>query len=180
MKHNLEGMILMLDVLKEAIGMLDADEKIELYGFLRKDLKDSGAIQTYNMIGEFGERAVINFYNNSSSLTNLRPAKIGMKCFDVINKYGERYSIKATTNNQTSVFNGLNDKGSALPQKRLFEYIIIVVLDEDMSSKVIYELDWDAFLSLKKWHNGKRTWYLSITNELKRKAKILYSVDKAV
>jgi hypothetical protein len=44
--YNLEEAILMINLLKEAIGMLNSDEKIELYGFLRKSLKDDGAMQT--------------------------------------------------------------------------------------------------------------------------------------
>lgn len=165
----------MVDLLKEAIRMLDADESIELYGFLRKNLKDTGTVKTYNMVGEFGERAVLNFYNSSPSLPNLRAVKIGTKIIDAVNdENGERYSIKAKTSSKsnTGVFNGLNDIDSELPQEQLFEYAVIVIFDEDMSPKTIYELDWDNFLSLKKWNKDKRTWYLPITKELKRKAKV--------
>ncbi|MFY0800923.1 hypothetical protein [Peribacillus frigoritolerans] len=147
----------MMDVLKEAIGMLNSDEKIELYGFLRKSLKDDGTIQTYNVVGDFGERKTLNFYTNSPLLPNLQAVRVGTKYVDAINANNERYSIKATTTNTTSVFNGLNDPDSELLQEKKFEYVIIVMFNEDMSLKAIYELNWEGFLSLKKWHKSKRT-----------------------
>lgn len=160
--------------------MLNTNEKIKLYGFLRKSLKDDGAIQTYNVVGDFGERKAIDFYNKSPLLPNLQAVEVGMKCVDAINANNERYSIKATTTKTTSVFNGLNDPGSELPQEKKFEYVIIVMLDEDMSLKAMYELNWEDFLSLKKWNKSKRTWYLSVTKELERKAKILYDAESDI
>ena len=62
----------------------------------------------------------------------------------------------------------------------MFEYVIIVLLRKDLSTEAIYELDWESFLSLKKWNSNKRTWYLSITKELKEKAKILYDAESDV
>ncbi|MEJ9232221.1 hypothetical protein LAV79_22750 [Peribacillus butanolivorans] len=167
----------MLDVIKEAIVMLDSDEKIELYGFLRKSLKDDGAIKTYNVVGDFGERKTLDFYSKSPLLPNLQAVGVGTKYVDAINANNERYSIKATTNKRTSVFNGLNDPDSELPQEKKFEYVIIVMLNEDMSLKAMYELNWEGFLLLKKWNTSKRTWYLTVTKELERKAKVLYQTE---
>ncbi|MGW6301753.1 hypothetical protein [Peribacillus butanolivorans] len=170
----------MMDIIKEAIGMLDSDEKIELYGFLRKSLKDDGVIQTYNVVGDFGERKTLDFYSKSPLLPNLQAVKVGTKCVDAINTNNERYSIKATTTKTTSVFNGFNDSDSELPQEKKFEYVIIVMLNDNMSLKAMYELNWEGFLSLKKWSNSKRTWYLTVTKELKSKAKTLYDIDSGI
>ncbi|UKS59294.1 hypothetical protein [Bacillus toyonensis] len=49
----------MVDLLKEAIGMLDTDEKNELYDFLAKDLKDNRAVQTDNTSGNSSEHTVL-------------------------------------------------------------------------------------------------------------------------
>ncbi|MBU8652402.1 MULTISPECIES: hypothetical protein [Bacillus] len=141
-------------------------------------MKNRKVIRTNNLVGEIGEYRAFELYNNSPSLPNLQAVNVGTKCVDAINMNNERYSIKATTNKGTGVFNGLNDVGSKLPQEKLFEYVIIVVLGQDISTtEAIYELDWESFLLLKKWHKGKRTWYLSITDELKRKAKIRMTLN---
>ncbi len=74
----------------------------------------------------------------------------------------------------TSVFNGLNDPNSNMPQTQVFEYVVIVLFEKDMILKAIYELNWEAFMSLKKWNTSKRAYYLIVSNVLKRKAKIIY------
>lgn len=49
----------MVDLLKEAIEMLDTDEKNELYDFLEKDLKDNRAVQTDNTRGNSSKHMVL-------------------------------------------------------------------------------------------------------------------------
>nr|WP_253957999.1 hypothetical protein [Metabacillus halosaccharovorans] len=150
---------------------------MEMYGDLLDEMKNRNMIRTSNLVGDWGERLAIKYYNENPTLPNLQAVQIGAKSIDAINLKNERYSIKAITTKTTGVFNGLNDEGSKLPQERLFEYVIIVLLNKNLSLKAIYELDWYNFLLLKKWNRDKRTWYLSITNELKRKAKILYDTE---
>lgn len=144
------------------------------YSKLMRMFKKRGATRTNNFVGDMGESIAIEHYNNSPQLSNLHMVEVGMKYIDAIDENNERYSIKATRTKMTGVFNGLNDPDSDMPQERLFEYVIVVLFDEDVSLKAIYEVDWEAFMSLKKWNSSKRTWYLSITNVLKRKAKIIY------
>ncbi|PFU64252.1 hypothetical protein [Bacillus thuringiensis] len=57
----MKGAVLMVDLLKEAIGMLDNDEKNELYDFLKKDLKDNKDLQTTNTIGNSSEHMELKF-----------------------------------------------------------------------------------------------------------------------
>lgn len=147
---------------------------IEQYQDLLNELKSRRLIRTNNLVGEWGE---INFYNENAELPNLEIVRVGAKNVDAINKDFERYSIKTITTKITGVFNGPNDVDSEQPQKQKFEYVIIVMLNQDLSLKAIYELDWHNFLSLKKWNSSKKTWYLTITKELKSKAKILYDTD---
>lgn len=171
---------MMLDLIKKMMSELSNEESIELFSISRKNLKNRGITRSYNDVGDIGEHRVFEFYKNSPSLPNLQAVKVGTKCVDAITENNNRYSIKATISKVTGVFNGLNNKDSELLQEQLFEYVIIVILDEYLSAKAIYELDWDSFLSLKKWNKSKKTWFLSVTKELKRKAKILYDVDTAV
>lgn len=150
---------------------------MEMYGDLLVEMKDRNMIRTNNLVGDWGERLAIKHYNEDPMLPNLQAVRVGAKSVGAINMKNELYSIKAITTKTTGVFNGLNDEGSKLPQERLFEYVIIVLLNKNLSLKAIYELDWSNFLLLKKWNKDKSTWYLSISNELKRKAKILYDTE---
>ncbi|MBL3847076.1 hypothetical protein IRV19_21045 [Bacillus cereus] len=149
-------------------------EGLEHYSRLMKRFKTLGAIRTNNFVGDMGETIAIEHYNATPSLPNLRAVKVGEKNIDAISDTNERYSIKATRTTMTGVFHGLNDLDSDIPQEQLFEYVIVTVLNDDVTPQAIYELDWETFMSLKKWNSSKKTWYLIITNELKRKSKIIY------
>ncbi|HFK1517123.1 TPA: hypothetical protein ACGXMA_002968 [Bacillus cereus] len=144
------------------------------YSKLMKMFKKRGATRTNNFIGDIGESVTIEHYNNADELPNLRMVEIGMKHIDAISDTNERYSIKATRTKMTSVFNGLNDPDSNMPQEQLFEYVVIVMFEKDMILKAIYELNWEAFMSLKKWNTSKRAYFLTVSNALKRKSKIIY------
>ncbi|OQR54821.1 hypothetical protein [Bacillus sp. CDB3] len=149
-------------------------EGLEEYSKLMKMFKKRGAIRTNNFVGDMGETIAIEHYNQSSTLPNLHAVKVGEKNIDAINDNNERYSIKSSRTGMTGVFHGLNDPDSDVPQEQLFEYVIVTVLNDDVTPKAIYQLNWEAFISLKKWNSSKRTWYLSITKELKRKSQIIY------
>ncbi|MBD7937023.1 hypothetical protein H9655_08265 [Cytobacillus sp. Sa5YUA1] len=160
--------------MKEILRNMDDFKIIEMYRDVLVEMKSRNLIRSSNLIGDWGERLAINFYNESPQLPNLEAVRVGTKNVDAISREFERYSIKTTTTKMTGVFNGLNDVNSEQPQKQKFEYVIIVMLNKDLSLKAIYELDWENFLTLKKWNKSKKTWYLSISNELKRKSKVLY------
>lgn len=166
--------------MKKIVENLSTNDVIGMYSIVLEELKSRKVIRTNNLVGEIGEYKAFEFYNNSPSLPNLQAVNIGTKCVDAISMNNGRYSIKATTTKGTGVFNGLNDKDSELLQEQLFEYVIIVKLNKNMSLEAIYELDWKNFLSLKKWNESKRTWYLTITEELKSKAKTLYDIDSDI
>ncbi|MED4447221.1 hypothetical protein CON34_22115 [Bacillus thuringiensis] len=160
---------------------LSNDEVIEEYGKFQRafteELKKRGIIRTINLVGELGEYKAIDFYNKSPQLPNLKAVGVGTKMVDALDENGKRYSIKATRYAGTGVFNGLKDVDMDLLPEQVLDYVVIVKFTEYLSVEAIYELDWNTFVSLKKWNGGKRTWYLNITEELKRKAKILYNTD---
>lgn len=159
---------------QEGVNNLSVSQGLKLYSYLMNMFKNKGAIRTQNFVGDMGETIAIEHYNNSPSLPNLQAVEVGAKNLDAISDTNERYSIKATRTKTTGVFNGLNDPDSDMPQEQLFEYVIVTSLNGDVTPKAVYEVNWEAFLSLKKWNSSKRTWYLSISNELKRKAKLIY------
>lgn len=86
------------------------EEIIQLYSSLIKELKNRKIIRTKNIIGDLGEYLAISHYNNTPGLPNLQASPAGTKNVDAISRKGDRYSIKSTSGNLTSVFYGLNDK----------------------------------------------------------------------
>lgn len=151
------------------------DGLIKLYSDIIKELKKRNIIRTKNIIGDLGEYFSIFYYNNTPGLPNLQAAPAGTQNVDAISRKGERYSIKSTSGNLTGVFYGLNDKDSIEPEKQNFEYVIIVIFDENFELSKIVEIDWEIFLKFKRWHKTMRGWNLSITKDLINESKIIFS-----
>ncbi len=110
-------------------------------------------------------------------LPKLQFAPPSTENIDAISIKGERYSIKCTTSNTTGVFYGLNPPESNEPQKQLFEYAIIVILNSSYQLQKIIELDWNAFLKHKKWHSRMAAWHLSVSKKLLTDARIIFDAE---
>lgn len=152
-------------------------EVIQLYSNSIKELKRRGVLRTSNVVGEIGEFYVLEKYNSEKALPTLSSLPVGTKNINAIDQNGERYSIKSTTGNTTSVFYGLEPPGSTHSDKQLFEYVVICKLDENFNLKGIYQLDWDGFLKHKKWHSRMRAWNLTLSGSLKRDSRIILESD---
>ena len=137
-------------------------------------LKEREIIRSKNIVGDLGEYLAIEHYCNTPNLPKLQQAPPNTQNVDALSTRGERYSIKATSSNLTGVFYGLNLPDSNELEKQKFEYVIIVIFDDDFKLLKILELDWDMFLKFKRWHTTMRAWNLSITNELIVSAKTVY------
>lgn len=59
-------------------------------------------------------------------------------------------------------------------RSKKFEYVIIVLFDDNFKLKSILELSWDQFLQSKRWHKTMRGWNLSITREHVNNATKIY------
>lgn len=151
------------------------EEIIHLYSAAIKELKQRKIIRTNNVIGELGEYLAIAYYNNTPGLPNLSPAPVGTENIDAISRKGDRYSIKSTSNTTTGVFYGLEPKGSSVPDRQKFEYIILCRFDDDYELNAILEMDWDTFLRNKKWHKRMNAWNLSLTRKLCAQCKVIYA-----
>lgn len=146
-----------------------------------EDLKKRNIIKTKNIVGDLGESFAIRYYNKESKLPNLKDMPIGTKYFDAKSEDGKRYTIKTTTTKTTGVFNGLNTPNCKLPEEQRFDYVIIVVLNsQNFSPQVIYEINWDDFLVLKKWNSSKNTWYLTLNKQLKENAELRFNINTQV
>ena len=160
-----------LPYLKEEIEKIDNNDVWSLYAFLIFLLKKRGLIRTKNIVGERGEFLTIEIYNKTPKLPNLQAAPEGTQNVDALSRKGDRYSIKTITlpGKTTGVFYGI----SSIEEKK-FEYVVIVVIDENYNLVKMIELSWEQFFECKKWHKRMTAWNLSITKKLLNTAKIIF------
>ncbi len=145
-----------------------------LYGQIIEELKARHIIRTKNVVGDIGEYLAIDYYTKTPGLPKLQFAPTSTKNIDAISVKGDRYSIKSTTSNVTGVFYGLNPPGDDQPQPQLFEYAVIVLLNDNYQLIKILELDWNTFLKHKKWHSRMAAWHLAITKKLLADAVVVF------
>jgi len=126
------------------------------------------------VVGDLGQYLAIRHYCNTPNLPNLLKADTGTKHIDAISRKGERYNIKTTTVKTTSAFWDLNPPNSRKKDRQIFEYVIIVLLNDNYTIKKIIELNWKQFLKLKRWHNYMQTWDLSVTKKLEKEGQIVF------
>jgi len=148
---------------------------INLYGDLLKELKRRQIIRTKNVVGEIGEYLAINHYSQTRGLPKLVEAPISTNNIDAISDRGERYTIKTITGNTTGVFYGLPALNDDAVIRQMFEYVVIVILDEFYDLKMIVELTWEQFLKYKKWHSRMSAWNITINRDLINNANIIYN-----
>lgn len=152
-------------------------ELIEIYSQTIKELKKRGVLRTKNVVGEIGEYLVLEHYEKSENLPNLNIVPVGTKNINAVSQNGERYSIKTTTGNVTGVIYGLQPRGSSLPDKQMFEYVVICKLDDDCELQGIYQLSWESFQKHKKWHSRMNAWNISVTKAMKEDSYIVYEKE---
>lgn len=146
--------------------MLNEMNETDLIGVYRlwiDELKARGMIRTDNVVGELGEYLAIKYYWENPSLPELQATPPGTKSIDAISIKGDRYAIKTVTSKTTGAFYGLNEPNSGIEEKQIFEYVIIVVFNKDITIKAIYEMNWENFLKYKRWHSTVRAWNLSVS-----------------
>ena len=156
------------------VSTLKNEELINTYSLVIKELKKRDIIRTKNVLGDLGEYLAIDYYCKTPGLPNLQVAPIGTQNIDAISRAGDRYSIKSTTGSLTSIFTGLQPKGSTTPDKPKFEYVIICQFDNDFQLKSIYQLDWDAFIKHKKWHSTLKAWNINLSKETIADSTIIF------
>ena len=147
------------------------EELIGFYFYWIQELKRRNIIRTNNIVGELGEFLAIRFYNNTPGMPKLQAAPTSTKSIDAISNKGERYSIKTVTGNTTGVFYGVSEDIS----EKLFEYVIVVIMNKDYSINKILEISWNTFYKYKRWHSRMKAWNLVINRKLIEESNIIYS-----
>ena len=154
-----------------------ADDQIWLfYAACGKELKIRNLVRTRNIVGERGEFLAIKTYNETPGAPNLQAAPEGTQNVDALSRKGERYSIKTISEpgKLTGVFYGCGNEGDGTAPDKKFEYVIVVMIDADFKLIKMYEINWEQFLKLRKWHKTMRAWNLSITKNFINAAKLIY------
>jgi hypothetical protein len=162
--------------IEDFVAKLDDDGVWKLYSTSIKELRRRRLIRTKNIVGERGEYLTIKFYNSKKGEPKLQRAPPGTKNVDALSVKGDRYNIKTVTAPRriTGAFWGLNPPGSEEKDRRIFEFLIIVVLDEDLELKEILEVSWELFLENKTWSKRMKTWRVPLTNEFKTKCRVVF------
>lgn len=116
--------------------------------FKKRDIKFS--------VGEIGETAAVNFFNKTSGLPNLEKAPTGVKNVDALSRDGHRYSIKTIQRGSKT--------GTIYPDEnnevQLFEYLLIVKLNERYKLTALYRFDWKQFMEVRAWDKRMNAWYV--------------------
>lgn len=165
------------DNLLKKIDDFENEEIWMLYAYIGLKLKERKLVRTRNIVGERGEFLAIKTYGEIAGLPKLQAAPEGTQNVDALSRKGERYSIKTISEpgNLTGVFYGCGDQNERNPQEK-FEYVIIVIIDKNYKPKKILEITWNQFLKFRRWHKTMRAWNITITQDLLKEGKIIYSL----
>ena len=70
---------------------------------------------------------------------------------------------------------GIGKPGEDNKAEKKFEYLILVLIDTGLKLNKMLEISWDEFMKYKRWHKTMQAWNISITDELLKNSKIIYS-----
>ena len=140
---------------------------------VHKELRRRKVIRTKNITGELGEYYVVQYYNNTPGQSNLFLPPPGVKNIDVMNRNGDRCSIKTISGNNRTT-GSFWDPDLIKSNQKTFEYLIICILNDYYSLEVILELTWNDFFKFKKYNKRMRNYQISVTQELIDEVKIVY------
>lgn len=165
-----------MNELMERIERMDNESLWKNYALAIKELNKRKLIRTRNIVGERGEQLAIEIYNSTPNEPNLQAAPEGTQNVDVLSRKGERYAIKTVTlpRKLTGVFYGLNPSDSKEKEEKIFEHLIIVMINDLFEPVKIIECDWYTFLKHKRWHKTMRAWNISVTARLEKESRIIF------
>ena len=108
-------------------------------------------------VGGVAEKLAIEHFNTTPGCPNLQEAPTGTSNVDALSRKGERYSIKAIQQGRKT--------GTIYPDrenkdKQLFEFLLVVRMNDDWGLEAIYEFDWALFTKLRSWDIRMNAWYI--------------------
>ena len=146
-----------------------------------QELKSRDVLRTKNTVGEIGEYYAVKFYNKidlniydlKKKLPNLTLAGKTTKNVDALSRDGKIYSIKCVSapNGTTGSF---WDPDGIRNNQKTFDYLIIVILNEEYGVDKILELSWEDFMDNKRHNIRMNNYNISITKKLTEEFKVIY------
>ena len=140
------------------------------------ELKKRGVLRTKNVVGELGEFYAVDFYNKNSKLPNLSFAPTTVQNIDAISRKGETYSIKTISSKNGSTGSFWN-KESIDKNEKKFDFLLIVILNQEYGKEMILELSWKDFFEHKKFNKRMNNYNISVTKKLLTLVKIIYEKE---
>ncbi len=152
------------------LSKLDDEELFVLRAKLDAELSKRGV--SFN-VGDLGEILATEYFNSTPGLPKLLRASTGSKNVDALSRDGERYSIKAYKKAKKT---GTVYPDNADENKQLFEYMLVVNLDDNYKLKALYRYSWKQFISVRAWDKRMGAWYISLSRKNLQLAESIYSV----
>jgi len=156
--------------LKQIENMPD-DELLALRVSLENELTKRGI--SFN-VGELGEKLCIKYFNSNAGLPNLLQAPTGAKNVDALSRDGDRYSIKTFKSAKKT---GTVYPDDTNPDKQLFEYLVVVHLDQDYQLTAIFRYTWEEFLKVRAWDKRMNAWYIPLSSKNLSMAETIFQKD---
>lgn len=151
------------------ISKLDDDSLIALRCQVDVELENRGI--TFN-VGELGEKFCVDHFNSTPGLSNLILAPTGAKNIDALSRDGDRYSIKTFKKAKKTGTIYPDDKD---PDKQLFEFLILVGLDQKYQLQAMYRFTWNQFLDVRAWDKRMNAWYISLSSKNLKTAESIFN-----
>lgn len=149
-------------------GISDS-ELLTLRAKLRAEMRKRSIADS---VGSIGEHLVIETYRSTKGLPKLQPAPTGTKNVDALSRNGDRFSIKTVCDAKKTgtIYPDANDRN-----KQLFEFLLIVRLNDDWTLKSVHQLDWPQFVKIRAWDKRMSAWYVPITSRTLKTALLIWS-----
>ena len=146
-----------------------------------QELKRRGVLRTKNTVGELGEHYAIELYNKIDTrkfvakrkLPNLTKAGITTKNVDALSRDGKIYSIK-TVSSSNGTTGSFWDPEGVKNNKKTFDHLAIVILNNEYSVEMILELTRDDFMKHKSYNSRMNNFNISVTKKLIEEFKVIY------
>ena len=155
-----------------AIKSMSDEELIQLRTALEIEMRQRGVAFS---IGDIGEDLAIKYFNSTPGLPNLKAADTGTKNVDANSRNGERYTIKTQWKAKKT---GTIYPDESNKNKQLFEYLLIVHLDDELALKEIYEFSWEQFVEARSWDKRMNAWYIGCSKRKLRQGNLIISDSK--
>ena len=154
----------------EYVGTRTENELWALYGITESEFKKRDLIRTRNSTSERGERVAVDIYQNIRGEPKLQLAPPVTKNVDALSRDGERYSIKTVRYSKTTGTFQADDFS-----KKMFEYLVIVFLDDYYQPIKVLEATWDVVNEFKTYDKTKRAYKVNLSNKFQESCRVVFS-----